>query len=296
MDTVKIGKYIAEKRKGLGLTQKQLAEKLGMSDKSVSKWERGVCLPDVSVYMELCGILGISINEFFAGEDIKVDEIVRQSEDNIIQIATDSKHKQNRLKCVIAALLAVVIFVSAVVGIRFYISHRPQNYICAVDVNSVEMETARLLSGIDGAFMYKYVTTDSFNSLTVYISKYESGKLIDKENMDLSYEDIGSPKNGMIAIVPDFDNFTIKLIISDGGAKIATDIPILEQVQKREHFLRSATQLEEKTNIKYGEEQGLLALYYGSYKLRPESIQDIENGNVKVENDYTYYISFEFDK
>ena len=54
MDLIKIGKYIASKRKSLGMTQKQLAEKLGMSDKSVSKWERGVCLPDVSVYKELC--------------------------------------------------------------------------------------------------------------------------------------------------------------------------------------------------------------------------------------------------
>ena len=48
MDLVKIGKYISEKRKNLGMTQKQLAEKIGMSDKSVSKWERGICLPDVS--------------------------------------------------------------------------------------------------------------------------------------------------------------------------------------------------------------------------------------------------------
>ena len=70
MDLIKIGKYIAEKRKALGLTQKQLAEKLNMSDKSVSKWERGICLPDVSIYMELCSILRISINEFLAGEDI----------------------------------------------------------------------------------------------------------------------------------------------------------------------------------------------------------------------------------
>ena len=68
MDLIKIGKYIAEKRKALGLTQKQLAEKLNMSDKSVSKWERGICLPDVSIYMELCSILRISINEFLAGE------------------------------------------------------------------------------------------------------------------------------------------------------------------------------------------------------------------------------------
>ena len=66
MDLIKTGKYIADKRKSLGLTQKQVAEKLGMSDKSVSKWERGICLPDVSVYITLCDMLGISINEFFA--------------------------------------------------------------------------------------------------------------------------------------------------------------------------------------------------------------------------------------
>lgn len=64
MDLIKIGTYIAGKRKALGMTQKQLAEQLGMSDKSVSKWERGICLPDVALYAELCQILGISINEF----------------------------------------------------------------------------------------------------------------------------------------------------------------------------------------------------------------------------------------
>ena len=90
MDLIKIGKYIAEKRKALGLTQKQLAEQLGMSDKSVSKWERGICPPDVSVYMELCGILGISMNEFLAGEDISEENIVKISEDNLIQVAKDS--------------------------------------------------------------------------------------------------------------------------------------------------------------------------------------------------------------
>ena len=78
MDLVKIGKYIASKRKSLGMTQKQLAEKIGMSDKFVSKWERGICLPDVSVYLELCEILGISLNEFLAGEDIERDNIEKK--------------------------------------------------------------------------------------------------------------------------------------------------------------------------------------------------------------------------
>lgn len=93
MDLIKTGKYIADKRKSLGLTQKQVAEKLGMSDKSVSKWERGICLPDVSVYITLCDMLGISINEFFAGEDIREENYIQKSEDNLIRIAKDSKYK-----------------------------------------------------------------------------------------------------------------------------------------------------------------------------------------------------------
>ena len=67
MDLIKIGKYIAGKKEELGLTQKQVAEKLGIGDKSVSNGSSGVCLPDLSVYFEQCQILGININEFLAG-------------------------------------------------------------------------------------------------------------------------------------------------------------------------------------------------------------------------------------
>lgn len=93
MDLIKIGKYIAFKRKEQGLTQKQLAEKLNMSDKSVSKWERGICLPDVSVYLELCKILDISINEFLADEDIIEENIEQKAEENILKITKDNKNK-----------------------------------------------------------------------------------------------------------------------------------------------------------------------------------------------------------
>ena len=86
MDLVKIGKYIAGKRKALGMTQRQLAEKLNMSDKSVSKWERGICLPDVSVYMELCEILGISINEFLAGEDIDAENVEKSQKTTLYKL------------------------------------------------------------------------------------------------------------------------------------------------------------------------------------------------------------------
>ena len=143
MDLVKIGSYIAEKRKKLGMTQKQLAEKLGKSDKSVSKWERGICLPDVSVYLELCEILGISLNEFLAGEDIEVTNVEKKSEDTLIQISKDSSHKQRYLKKIIAVLLIAVGVFVITLGIMVCNKLRqPQNYIEAVDPDSVEMKTA----------------------------------------------------------------------------------------------------------------------------------------------------------
>ena len=62
MDQLKIGKFIAECRKEKSLTQMQLAEKLGITDKAVSKWERGIAMTDSSIMLDVCGILGISVN------------------------------------------------------------------------------------------------------------------------------------------------------------------------------------------------------------------------------------------
>ena len=80
MEQIKIGNFIAKCRKDKKLTQEQLAEKLHISVNAVSKWERGLNLPDYSNMQPLCDILGISLNEFFAGEHIKENEIKQQSD------------------------------------------------------------------------------------------------------------------------------------------------------------------------------------------------------------------------
>lgn len=111
MDQSKIGAYIAVKRKAQDLTQAQLAQKLGVSDKSVSKWERGICLPDVSLFQNICGILGISINEFFAGEDVAREAVEEQSEKNILAILKESVHRNSKLKKTIKSLVVILVFV-----------------------------------------------------------------------------------------------------------------------------------------------------------------------------------------
>ena len=73
MDQIKIGRFIAVRRKRANLTQLQLADRLGITDKAVSKWERGITMPDTSIMLELCDILGISVNELLSGEKINME-------------------------------------------------------------------------------------------------------------------------------------------------------------------------------------------------------------------------------
>lgn len=298
MDLVKIGKYIAGKRKVLGMTQKQLAEKLNMSDKSVSKWERGICLPDVSVYMELCEILGISINEFLAGEDIDAENVEKKSEDNIIQVTKDSKKKQKNLKSILAVVTTFAVIMVLVLGAVFvHKVMQPKNYITAVDRTSAEMKTAELLSGADGAYLFNFYAKEEYKTLTIYLSEYQAGELINKSKVaDLDYDGLESAKRGVIAVIPDFELFRVKLIIADDYSKCSTDFPILENVENREYYGRSATQVEGEVPIQRDTEQGLMALIYGEDGLEAIPVKEMEQGNFREKNDYVYYLSFRFGK
>ena len=298
MDLIKIGKYIAGKRKSLGMTQKQLAEKLGMSDKSVSKWERGVCLPDVSVYKELCSILGISLNEFLAGEDIAQENLIQKSETNIIEVIRDNINKQKCLKVMKCILLVIAICAVSIIGFTIYRLKKPQNFIEPLAEDSIEMQTAKLLAGPDGAFIYKFITTDEYKKLRLHIHRYESGRLSNQDKVEIGFEDIGSPKSGEIVMVPDFDNYVIKLIISGDGNKLSTEIPILENVENREYYGRSATEIKNVVDIRYNKQQPLIAFVYDNDEMSVPTLDDFINSQTDFlsKNDYVYYVTFEFCK
>lgn len=292
MDLVKIGKYIAGKRKDLGLTQRQLADKLGMSDKSVSKWERGVCLPDVALYSDLCGILGIGINEFLAGEDIPQESVVQKSEENIIGVATASKHRQKKLKSVIAILLAVSILALSVIGVMLVNEYWPQNCIYPVDRDSTEMKTAGMISQ-DGAFIYDFKTSDKYKSLTLYCTEYRSGKLVSKETVgSFGYGDLDSPKSGQLLFVPDFEHSSVKFISAGSGS---LDIPIFTGVDKDEFNMRTMLGIAGKTPIEYDTEMGLFALVCGKEQVYT-SVIDNYGQTTAPANDYVYYFSVKFGK
>ena len=86
MDQVKIGRFIAECRKAQGLTQAKLAEALSITDRAVSKWETGKSMPDSSLMLQLCGLLGISVNELLSGERIEMENYSKVAEENLVEL------------------------------------------------------------------------------------------------------------------------------------------------------------------------------------------------------------------
>lgn len=97
MDQIKIGKFIAECRKQKDLTQMQLADRLGITDKAVSKWERGISMPDSSIMLELCDILGITVNDLLSGEKVTMDNYNKESESNLLEMLRQKQQADKRL-------------------------------------------------------------------------------------------------------------------------------------------------------------------------------------------------------
>ena len=100
MDQPKIGKFIAGCRKNVGLTQKQLAEKLNITDRAVSKWETGKALPDSSIMLELCLILKITVNDLLSGEVITMDNYNKELENKLIEMVKQKEEADKRLLAV----------------------------------------------------------------------------------------------------------------------------------------------------------------------------------------------------
>lgn len=295
MDLIKIGKYIAFKRKEQGLTQKQLAEKLNMSDKSVSKWERGICLPDVSVYLELCKILDISINEFLAGEDIPKETIEQKAEENIIQITKDNKNKQKYLKKIIKLLIVMLVVFIFITSIFIYKKlTQPQNYIEPYLEKSTEMQMANMLSNHPGdILLFHYNSKKYFDSLTMYLTQYQKGKKISDKEICTFYNNPSKGINtGNIALVVDYEASTLKIIDAfEDGYYVAEGISFLENINHYDVW--DYNQIEEKTSIKYGKKQMLVALSYGKNHVTSLPIKELET-NKKIKNDYTCIFSIKF--
>lgn len=109
MDQIKIGKFILCCRKEKGLTQEQLAEKLGVSSKSISRWENGNTLPNYSLLKDLCNELDINVNELLSGEKIKENDYMNKSEENLVNLRKQIDERKKVLTIISYVILAIII-------------------------------------------------------------------------------------------------------------------------------------------------------------------------------------------
>lgn len=296
MDTVKIGKYIAQKRKNLGLTQREIAEQLGMSDKSVSKWERGVCLPDVSVYMELCRIIGISLNEFIAGEDIEQVELQEKSEQNILDVTKDGNYKKRRLKAIIAVLVCICVAVTSLSGYLLWKRfHVETNYIEPFDENSAEMRILKLVDA--GPFvLYKFSTDKNISQATVMITCYEKGEKKYKHDV-MTYgfksdnvSDRANTVDSVLKVSSENDsnekNDCISVTVDEGKATFE----LMEDDVELTGYMCAWADEKEHVDIVKGEEIEFLRISYGM-----DHVEAIMPGVSIGNNEYMYSLSVRFE-
>lgn len=138
MNQVSIGKFISERRKYKKLTQEQLAEKLGISDRAVSKWERGINLPDASLMLNLCSILDITVNELLTGEIIKKEDYMNKAEEKLVEMK-QSEEKIVRKLYILQTILTTLCVVFSIITIAILFIHMFLNYVYE-DYNGILFE------------------------------------------------------------------------------------------------------------------------------------------------------------
>ena len=117
MDQIKIGKFIAECRKKENLTQMQLAEKLNITDRAISKWETGKAMPDSSIMLELCDTLKITVNDLLNGEVVMMDNYNKKLENNLLEMVKQKEEADMRLLKleIVMGIIAVLPLIAAIV-------------------------------------------------------------------------------------------------------------------------------------------------------------------------------------
>lgn len=155
MNQDKIGKFILELRKNKNMTQAELAEKLGVTDRAISKWENGRGLPDLSLIKPLCDELGITVNELLGGEKLTNQDYKEKSEENILNTIDYTDKKIKKSKKIFGIILISIILIIITLILMFLIDVRRMNqnkpvifstwgyeYVPAIDLNEVALEYA----------------------------------------------------------------------------------------------------------------------------------------------------------
>ena len=305
MDQIKIGQYIADKRKSQSMTQEQLAEKLGKSRKAVSKWERGVCLPDVSVYTELCDILGITLNEFFAGEDIEPADVAEKSEKNLLGVATEGSNRNGRLKKILVAIAVIALILAAILGLLVKKEgYLLTNYIKVLDESTQESRIAETVT-TESPLLFSFEVDEEYYSASIIIREFKNG--VDNGSgggPQLSFTG-DDKRRGTIAIVTStMAGNGIAMILSSQNGKITIETGLDEVLRDPEnntdYVVSLAGQSYNVIKIRANEEIPLGALYASTreedhFPGMAKTIDETVNAISTAAPEYCYLFSVKFE-
>lgn len=186
MNQEKIGKFIAKCRKDKNLTQGELADKLNISNKAISKWETGRGMPDASIMLELCAYLGITVNELLSGEKLEEEEYKEKANENIINIAKESEKNKKVKNKIIIFLTIVIVFsilllITNVIYRNFEITLEYDNRLIKCETNNEDIICS--FNGISLVTLYsEYINIDGETLIFI------NGKMLLQNKIKSHYE------------------------------------------------------------------------------------------------------------
>ena len=186
MNQEKIGKFIAKCRKDKNLTQGELADKLNISNKAISKWETGRGMPDASIMLELCSYLGITVNELLSGEKLEEGEYKEKANENIINIAKESEKNKKVKNKIIIVLTIIIIFsilllITNIIYRNFEITLEYDNRLIKCETNNGDIICS--FNGISLVTLYsEYINID--DETIIFIN----GKMLLQNKIKSHYE------------------------------------------------------------------------------------------------------------
>jgi len=178
MDQIRIGKFIAESRKSRNLTQRQLADALSISDKTISKWECGKGLPEVSIMLPLCAALDITVNDLLSGEKVSSTDYRKKAEGNMINLMKENEENRKRMALSIITGVITIIAVCALIVIASYINLptivRIILIVFSIAVAAAGMAAAAMLEIKAGYFECAYCKELFVPSMNEYVKGYHT--------------------------------------------------------------------------------------------------------------------------
>ncbi len=178
MDQIRIGKFIAESRKSKNLTQRQLADTLSISDKTISKWECGKGLPEVSLMLPLCAALDITVNDLLSGEKVSSTDYEKKAEGNMINLMKENEENRKRMALSIITAVITIIAVCALIVIVSFIdlptAVRMILIAFSIAVGAAGMAAAAMLEVKAGYFECPYCKELFVPSMGDYVKSYHT--------------------------------------------------------------------------------------------------------------------------